>query len=88
MTSGDQRTRPRITWLRVLAVLCVAWLGAMVGMAVTGVLIFGLDVGMSETTGRWVSVGLGLLASILFVGWRRARWLAEDQQTASTAGAS
>ena len=88
MTSGDQRTWPRITWLRGLAVLCVAWLAAMIGLAVTGVLIFGFDVGMSETVGRWIGLGLEMLASILFVGWRRTSWLAEDKRTSSTVDSS
>ena len=88
MALGDQRSWPRLTWLRGLAVLCVLWLGFMIGLAATGVLIFVLDVGMSEAAGRWISVGIGVLTTILYVRWRREVWLAEDRRTPSPVDAS
>jgi len=87
MASG-KRSWPRVTWLRGLAVLCILWLGNMIGLAVTGVLIFFLNVGISEATGRWISVGVSVLAAILFVRWRQGRWLAEDLLVSSHVNAS
>lgn len=53
-------------------------IGYFVGIAITGVLIFFLDVPLAESLAKWLSAVLGVVLAISFVVWRRSTWLVED----------
>lgn len=48
-------------------------IGYFVGIAITGVLIFFLDVPLAESLAKWLSAVLGVVLAISFVVWRRPR---------------
>ncbi len=80
MTTGNHKRWPRLTLLRVLAVVCALAIGYVIGGLITGVLIFFLNVPLAESAGRWLSAALAVALTIWFVMWRRTAWLAEDAQ--------
>jgi len=53
-------------------------IGYFVGIAITGVLIFFLDVPLAESPAKWLSALLGVVLAFSFVVWRRPTWLVED----------
>lgn len=80
MTTGVQNRWPRPKWLRALAGLCILGVGYLIGISVTGVVIFFLNVPLSESAAKWLSAALAVALTIWFATWRRSTWLAEDRR--------